>query len=75
MGPKVHENLQIAPAFYSCQVDLHGPFQLYSHVNKRSTIKIWFVIFCCCVTGAIDVKVMENYSTEPFLLVQKSMTN
>ena len=57
MGPKVDENLQIAPAFYSCKVDLFVPFQSYSTVNKRSAIKIWFVIFWCCVTGAIYVKV------------------
>ena len=67
MGPKV-EILQIAPEFYSCQVDLFGPFQSCSTVNKRSAIKIWCVIFCCCVTGAIDVKLMGNYSREPFLL-------
>ena len=52
MWPKVDENLQIAPAFYSCQVDLFGPFQSYSNVNKRSDITIWFVIFCC-VTGRL----------------------
>ena len=68
MGPKVEENMKIAPAFYTSQVDLFGPFQSYSNVNKRASIKIWFAIFCCSVTGAIDVKVMENYSTESFLL-------
>ena len=37
-------------------------------MNKRGSIKIWFVLHACCVTGAIDVKVMEDYSTDSFLL-------
>ena len=68
IGPKVEQNFKIAPAFYTSQVDLFGPFKSYSNVNKRASIKIWFVIFCCCVTGAIDVKVMECYSADSFLL-------
>ena len=34
----------------------------------RATVKIWFVVFCCCTTGATHINVMENYSTEAFLL-------
>ena len=26
------------------------------------------VLHCCCVTGAVDIKVMEDYSTDSFLL-------
>ena len=63
MGPKSCENLTIAPAFYNCQVDICGPNNAYSNANKRATVKVWFVIFCCCVTGAIDIKVTEDYST------------
>ena len=37
-------------------------------MNKRATIKIWFVIFCCCTTGAVDMKIMEDYSTSSFIL-------
>ena len=68
MGPKSCENLTIAPAFYNCQVDICGPNNAYSNANKRATVKVWFVIFCCCVTGAIDIKVTEDYSTEAFIL-------
>ena len=68
MGPLGEENLKIAPAFYSSQVDIFGPYSSYSNVNKRATIKVWFVVYCCCVTGAVDVKIMEDYSTESFLL-------
>ena len=68
MGPLSNNNLCIAPAFFVTQVDMFGPFSAYSNVNKRAVIKIWFVIFCCCTTGAVDVKIMEDYSTTSFLL-------
>ena len=68
MGPKSGENLTIAPAFYYSQVDLFGPFSSYSNVNKRTTIKVWFAIFCCAVTGTVDLKIVEDYSTSSFVL-------
>ena len=68
MGPKSCDNLTIAPAFYNSQVDLFGPYNAYSNANKRATVKVWFAIFCCCVTGAVDIKVTEDYSTEAFVL-------
>ena len=63
MGPRKNENLTIAPPFYYSQVDLFGPFNTYSHSNKRASVKCWFVIFCCTVTGCIDLRVAEDYST------------
>ena len=68
MGPKDDSNLCIAPAFYNTQVDLFGPFDSYSNANKRATIKVWFSVFCCSTTGAIDVKILEDYSTDSFVL-------
>ena len=68
MGQKPESNLCIAPAFYNTQVDLCGPFESYSNANKRAKIKIWLVVFCCCTTGAVDCKVMEDYSTDSFVL-------
>ena len=67
MGPKRVENLSIAPLFYYSQVDLFGPFNTYSSTNKRKTVKCWFVIFCCAVTGCIDLRVSEDYSTSSFV--------
>ena len=68
MGPISNNNLSIAPAFFVSQVDIFGHFLSYSNVNKRATIKNWFVVFCCCTTGTVDVKVMEDYSTTSFVL-------
>ena len=68
MGPLPEGVLRIAPAFFVSQVDIFGPYASYSNANKRATIKVWFLLHCCCVTGAVDVKVMEDYSTDSFLL-------
>ena len=68
MGPKSCANFCIAPAFYMCQVDMFGPFDSFSNVNKRASMEVWFVIFCCCTTGAVDIKVCQDYSTNSFIL-------
>ena len=68
MGPVGDSNLRIAPPFYLCQVDLCGPFSADSPVNKRATLKVWYVVFCCTVTGATDCRIMENYISDAFLL-------
>ena len=68
MGPIQDVNLTIAPAFYYSQVDNCGPFSAYSNANKRATIKIWIVVFCCCVTSAVDCHLMKDYSTDSLCL-------
>ena len=67
MGPLSTANLNIAPAFYSTQVDLCGPFISYSNHHKRTTIKIWLTVFCCTTTSATKIKVMDDYSTNSFV--------
>ena len=67
MGPVSEYNLKIAPALYINQVDLTGPFKAYSKHNKRTTLKIWLVVFCCATTTTINIKVMEDYSTTAFI--------
>ena len=67
MGPIGENNLQIAPPFHWTQVDICGPFNAYSPVNKRATLKIYYVVFCCTVTSAVDCRVMENYSADAFI--------
>lgn len=67
MGPLPSFNLSIAPAFYVCQIDLSGPYKAYSKHNKRVTIKIWLVVFCCCTTSSVSIKIMDDYSTSGFI--------
>ena len=67
MGPVSNCNLTIAPAFYYVQLDLSGPYQSYSPQHKRTTVKIWLIVFCCCSSTAIKIKVMDDYSTTSFI--------
>ena len=68
MGPISDHNLNIAPPFYSTQVDLCGPFNAFSNFYKRTTVKIWMVIFCCTTTSSTKIKIMDDYSTPAFIL-------
>ena len=68
MGPVSRHNLAIAPAFYSTQVDLCGPFEAFSQHHKRTTVIIWLLVFCCATTSTTNIKVMEDYSTQSFIL-------
>ena len=67
MGAVSSQNLTIAPAFYITQVDIAGPFLSFSPHNKRVTVKIYFVIYCCSTTSSVSIKVMEDYSAPSFL--------
>ena len=68
MGPVPDDALRVASAFYVSQVDITGPFSAFSPANKRATLKVWFVVFCCSVTGATDCRIMEDYSTDGFIM-------
>ena len=68
MGPISSSNLDIAPPFYICQIDLAGPFNAYSIHNKRATVKVWMCVFCCTTTTCVNIKLQEDYSTPAFLL-------
>ena len=67
MGPVSNYNLTIAPAFYATQVDICGPFKAYSSHHKRTTIKIWQIVYCCMSTPTTNIKVMDDYSTQAFI--------
>eukprot|EP00111_Clytia_hemisphaerica_P001057 TCONS_00003030-protein len=53
MGPTSLDSLNIAPAFYCSQTDLAGSFSSYSNHHKRTTVKIWLIVFCCATTTAV----------------------
>ena len=74
MGPLSDHNLKIAPSFYITQVDIFGPLKSYSY-HKRMSLKIWFIVFCCCETGNVDIRIMKDYSTSSFLLAFKRFSS
>ena len=67
MGPIPQSRITVAPAFYYTQLDLSGPYKSYSPYNKRTTVKIWLVVYCCCVTSATWINIMDDYSTPSFI--------
>ncbi|XP_066933763.1 uncharacterized protein [Clytia hemisphaerica] len=67
MGPIPIFNLTIAPSFYFTQMDLSGPYSSYSPHHKRTTVKVWLIVFCCCSTSAVKIKTMDDYSTTAFI--------
>ncbi|XP_066920590.1 uncharacterized protein [Clytia hemisphaerica] len=67
MGPLPEACITIAPSFYNTQFDLSVPYKAYSPLHKRSTIKVWLVVYCCCVTSAIFINVMDDYSSTAFI--------
>ena len=54
----------LAPSFYAAQVDMAGPFFAR---QGRSKVKLWAVIFVCCLTSAVSIQVAEDYSTKAFV--------
>ena len=67
MGPVSKYNMTIAPAVYAMQTDICGPFKAYSSHHKRTTVKIWLVIYCCMSTSTTNIKVMDDYSIQAFI--------
>lgn len=67
MGPIPTSSMTIAPAFYNTQLDLSGPHQSFSPAHKRTTVKIWLVVYCCCSTSAVMINVMDDYSSTAFI--------
>ena len=74
MGPIPIQSLSVAPAFYTTQVDLCGPFNAYSQHHRRTTAKIWLVVFCCISTSCTDIRVMEDYPSTSFILAFSKFT-
>ena len=68
MGLISKYNLTSAPPFYISQVDLVGPFKANSPHNKRATIKIWLTVFCYSTTSTTNIKVMDTYDSNSFIL-------
>ena len=68
MSPISKYILTIASPFYISQVDLAGPCNAYSPHNTRETIKIWLAVFCCSTTSTTNIKVMDTYDSNSFIL-------
>ena len=75
MGPVHESRLIVAPAFYSCQVDLMGPFTAMCEHNHRAVVKVWGAVFKCTATGALSVECMAKYDAASFLHAYSRFAN
>ena len=67
MDPISKHSITIVPAFCATQADIGGPFKACSLHHKRTTIKIWLIVYCCISTSTTNVKVMDDYSAQAFI--------
>ncbi len=68
MGPLPDHRVKIGAMFQSVAIDLFGPIEYQQHVKKRQVGKGWGVVFVCTTTSALNVEVMDTYSTYSFLM-------
>ena len=75
MAPIKGSRIPPTPVFYSTAIDLFGPLEIRDTVKRRTTKKVWGVIFVCTSTSAIHLEVTEDYSCDSFLLCLRRFAN
>lgn len=68
MGKVPLVSLRPAPVFNSVQLDLFGPWNARGEIQKRTTGKVWGVLFVCLASRAVHIEIVAGYSTEDFLM-------
>ncbi len=66
---------QPSPPFTHTAMDLAGPFLVADAVKKRVTKKVWVCVAVCRYTSAVNLEVVEDYSTNAFLQAFQIFTN
>lgn len=64
-----------APPFYHTSLDLFGPFIVKDPVKKRTTMKVFRVIFTCVLSRGVYLDIAEGYDTNSFLRVFRRFTS
>ena len=67
MAPLPTSRTKISPAFHTTSMDLFGPIEIVDTVKRRTTKKVWGVIFDCMVTRAMYLDLTEDYGTDSIL--------
>ena len=67
MGLISGHQLNIAPAFWACQLDLFGPLLVFvpgfeKHTRNRQVLeaKVWVMTVVCMTTRAVNLQVLEK---------------
>ena len=69
MGGLSDSQLTISPLFYFTLVDMWGPFKAYCPGYEKTTrrdkaYEVYFLVFSCAATGAVNVQLLEGKRTE-----------
>ena len=68
MGPLPEERSKPSPPFFKTSLDLFGPFLVKDTVKRRTTRKVYGIIFNCVVSRAVHLELVEGYDTQSFLV-------
>ena len=71
MGPFPAEVLIDPVAWGCCQLDLFGPFECRSDVNKRARKKVWGFVIEDVNSGGVHIDIVMDYSAEAVLLTMR----
>ncbi|KAL2076334.1 hypothetical protein ACEWY4_028086 [Coilia grayii] len=61
------ERTQRASPFEFTTLDLFGPFEVKDTVKRRTTKKVWGIIYCCMASRAVHADLTDDQSAESFL--------
>ena len=67
MAPLPLSRLSVSLPFDVTSLDLFGPILIKDSVKKKTTKKVWGVIFTCASTRAVYMDLTEDYSTDEIL--------
>lgn len=68
MGPLPEERSTPSPPFNFTMVDLFGPMLVRGEVQKRTSMKVWGVLFVDMVARAVHLEMACGYDTQSFML-------
>ena len=68
MGQLPEERSTPSPPFNFTMVDLFGPMLVRGEVQKRTSMKVWGVLFVDMVARAVHLEIACGYDTQSFML-------
>lgn len=67
MSDLPQERSKRASPFEYTTLDLFGPFEVKDSVKRRTSKKVWGIVFCCMASRAVHADLTDDQSAESFL--------
>ena len=67
MSSLPQERTKRANPFEYTTLDLFGPFKVKDAVKRRTSKKVWGIVYCCMASRAVHVDLIDDQSAESFL--------